>query len=196
MTAVETKTVEIIKAVEMKMWIAVGVAVISLVAASSASAQSTDSSSVREHSKFSVEGGIGFAAEDNFDGFLLNFGGLYRLTNKISAGVDFQLAFDDDGTVFSMPFYGRYDFGDLPVDVAILKEMHPFAKAGLGFTYVDPDAGKDDTGFLFLIGGGVSYPISESLSVESVMQFNITTNDAFQDDFYFSWEMVALRYHF
>ena len=113
--------------------------------------------------------------------------------------------------MLSVPIYGRYDFDDLPVDVPYLSNMHPFAKLGLGITYAEFD-GKitvptlfgpvtvdlefDDTGFLFMFGGGLAYPINEHFSLESTMQFNITTNDFFEDDFYFSWEMVSLRYRF
>ena len=69
----------------------------------------------------------------------------------------------------------------------------------MGFTYAEIDTrffDIDDTGFLFVMGGGVTYPINENLSVDSRMQFNITTNDFFEDDFYFSWELVSLRYRF
>ena len=162
-------------------------------------AQTQTSSSGMDASKFSVQTGIGFFADDNFDGFLLNFEGSYHIDQSWSAGVDFQLGFDDDFLLFSMPFYGQYDFGNIPGDVPILSDMHPFARLGLGFTYAEFEAGPidiDDTGFLFVMGGGLAYPINDNLSVESRMQFNITTNDFFEDDFYFTWELVSLRYRF
>ena len=94
---------------------------------------------------------------------------------------------------------GQYDFGNIPGDVPILSEMHPFARLGMGFTYAEIDTrffDVDDTGFLFVIGGGVAYPVNDHISIESRMQFNITTNDFFEDDFYFSWELISLRYRF
>ena len=43
---------------------------------------------------------------------------------------------------------------------------------------------------------GLAYPINEKISLESKMQFNITSNDFFEDDYYFSWEMISLRFRF
>ena len=142
---------------------------------------------------------MGFFAEDNFSGFMLNFEGNYHIDESWSAGVDLQLGFDTDFLLLSMPFYGRYDFGNLAADAPFLSKMHPFAKLGLGFTYAEIDTAFfdiDDTGFLFVMGGGIAYEINDNLSAESTMQFNITTNDFFADNFYFSWEMISLRYRF
>lgn len=184
----------------------------SLIAANSAAAQeATDASPALDPSRFSVQAGLGFFAADVFledgDGFLLNFEGSYHIDQNWSAGVDLQLGFDDDFLLLSMPFYARYDFGNLPVDAAYFSKMHPFAKLGIGFTYAEFDgsfsrggirfsADVDDTGFLFLIGGGMAYPVNDNFSLETTMQFNITTNDFFEDDFYFSWEIISLRYRF
>jgi opacity protein-like surface antigen len=174
--------------------VVVGVAV---VAVGPVSAQQSNS----DGSGLSVTGGIGFFAEPNFDGFLLNFGGSYHFDEHVSAGVDFQLGFDDDFVLFSMPFYGQYDFGKFQVDVPVLEDMHAFVKTGLGLTHVNGDRpggakNERDTGFLFIIGGGVAYPVTENVSIESRMQFNITKNRFFEDDYYFSWEIVSARFRF
>jgi len=195
----------------MKQCVLIGM--ILLIAATSSAANSPNNSAGFDLSQISVQAGLGFFAEDNLDGFMLNFEGLYRIDDSWSAGADLQLGFDDDFLLLSMPFFGRYDFGDLPVDVPHLSKMHPFAKLGLGFTYAEIDGrvttpalpgfpsttidfSADDTGFLFTMAGGVAYPINDHISLESTMQFNITTNDFFEDDFYFSWEIVSLRYTF
>jgi hypothetical protein len=167
--------------------------------AQSASTGSASGSAV-DASKFSAAIGTGFYANDDDDGFLLNFEGTYHIDESWSAGVDFQLGFDDDFVLLSMPFYGQYDFGNIPGDIPVFSDMHPFARLGMGFTYADFDPSGpgsfDDTGFLFVIGGGLSYPLNESVSIDTRMQFNITTNDLFRDDYYFSWEMASLRYRF
>lgn len=187
----------------------------SLIVVSSAGAtQAPDVSAGLDLSRFSVQAGLGFFSEDNFDGFMINFNGNYQIDDHWSAGADVQLGFDTDFLLVSMPFYGRYDFGDLPVDVPFLSMMHPFAKLGMGFTYAEFDFKEtippllpgfpsttiefkfDDVGFLFTMAGGLAYPINENFSLESTMQFNITTNDLFADDFYFSWELISLRYTF
>ena len=156
---------------------------------------------------FSVGAGFGFHANDHNDGFLINFGPAYHIDDNWSAGVDMQFGFEDDRLLFSMPFYGQYDTDNFATDMDILKDMHAFAKLGLGFTYAEIDGpGRfdfDDTGFLFVIGGGVAYDLNEHISIESRMQFNITTNNTrnntgklFDDKFYFSWEVLAARYRF
>ena len=149
---------------------------------------------------FSVGAGFGFHANDDTDGFLINFGPAYHIDENWSAGVDMQFGFEDDALLFSMPFYGQYDTDNFATDMDILKDMRAFAKLGLGFTYAEFDPSGpidfDDTGFLFVIGGGVAYDLNEHISIESRMQFNITTNDFFDDDFYFSWEVLAARYRF
>ena len=171
----------------------------SLMVVNFAAAEASDARSAVDSSRFSVQAGLGFFAEDNFDGFLLNLEGNYHIDESWSAGVDLQLGFDNDFLLLSMPFYGRYDFGNLAADAPFLSKMHPFAKLGLGFTYAEIDTSFfdiDDTGFLFVMGGGVAYEINDNLSAETTMQFNITTNDFFADDFYFSWEIISLRYRF
>ena len=172
---------------------------ICLIVPNSVAAQDSDSPAALNASRFSIAAGIGFFAEDNFDGFLVNFGGLHHFDEKWSVGLDFQIGIEDDFTIFSMPFYGRYDFGNIPVGVPVLKDIHPFAKTGIGFTFAKLDTqlgNSDDTGFLFVIGGGVAYPVLQNLSLESTMLFNVTTNDFFDDDFYFTWEILSARVRF
>ncbi|MFT5694829.1 MAG: opacity protein-like surface antigen [Myxococcota bacterium] len=173
------------------------VLLLTLVAFNTASAQDSDGISLED---FSAQAGLGFFANDDFDGFMLNFGGAYHVDENWSAGVDLQLGFEDDFLLLSMPFYGQYDFNNFSTDVDILKDMHVFAKLGMGFTYTEfdpPGPGSiDDTGFLFVLGGGVSYELNEHIALESRMQFNITTNEFYRDDFYFSWEVLAARYRF
>lgn len=151
--------------------------------------------------KFSVGTGVGFFAEDNFHGFTVDFEGTYHINDHWSSGVNFQLGFDDEFLLFSMPFYLQYDFDDFSVDVPVLEDMHAFVRFGLGFTYAkgdDPETNVnvDRSGFLFVLGGGVAYPITEHLSVESRMHLNVTSNDLFDDDFYYSWQILGARYRF
>ena len=169
---------------------------VSLIAATSATAQGSDGPGA---SRFSVQTGIGFFAEDDWDGFLWTADGLYHFDEHWSAGVQLDVGVEDDLTLLSMPFYGRFDSPNLPVDQPDLAKLRFFAKTGIGFTYAEIDTrgrDDDDTGFLFMIGGGLAYPINEHFSLESAMQFNITTNDYFDDDFYYSWEVLGVRYRF
>ncbi len=189
------------------MWKCILTLAASLIALHSAAAESSLASDPLSSGRFSIQTGIGFFAEDNFDGFAWSGGGSYHIDKNWSAGVDLQVGVDDDFTFVSMPFFVRYDFGDLPVDVPILSTTHFFVKTGTGFTWAEFDGSvnagpfrvhvdEDDVGFLWVIGGGVEYTINDHFSVESRMQFNVTTNDLFDDDFYYSWDVLALRYRF
>ena len=178
---------------------------ISLIAANSAAAEEPAASDPLSPSRFSVQTGVGFFAEDNFDGFAWSGGGSYHIDENWSVGVDLQVGVDDDFTFVSMPFFARYDFGDLPTDAPVLSQTHFFAKTGLGFTWAEFDGtvgplnikvDEDDTGVLWVIGGGVEYSFDEHFSLESQMLFNVTSNDLFDDDFYYSWQVIALRYRF
>ena len=168
----------------------------SWIVAASAAAQE---SAKRDPSHFSAQTGIGFYVDDNWDGFLWTADGLYHFNESWSAGIELHVGGEDDLTLLSMPFYGRYDSPGLPVDQPELSKLRFFGKTGIGFTWAEVDKrgrDKDDAGFLFMIGGGLAYPINDHFAVESAMQFNVTSNDAFEDDFYYSWEVIGLRYHF
>jgi opacity protein-like surface antigen len=171
----------------------------SLIAASSATAQTSDSSGSSDSGRFSVQTGVGFYADDDWDGFLWSADGLYHFDRHWSIGLEMHVGVEDDLTIFSMPVYGRYDSPGLPVENKTLAKLRAFAKTGIGFTYAEIDTrgrDDDDTGFLYMIGGGIAFPFNDHFSIESALQFNVTTNDYFDDDFYFSWQLVGLRYRF
>ena len=150
---------------------------------------------------FAVQAGLGFTADP--DAFLLNFEGDYRLDDAFSAGAMLQLGLDDDFTLVSPAAYLRYsvDLSDYNED---LRNLTPFVQGGLGFTYIEidlpsaapPGIDDDDIGFMFNFGFGVDYLFTDHVSVGSKMLFNILPTDVFDDDFYFSWEIAALRYRF
>jgi opacity protein-like surface antigen len=174
--------------------------VMSLIASTQATAQnSARVPRKQDSSHVSIQTGIGFYADDDWDGFLWSADGLYHFDRSWSAGVELHVGAEDDLTIVSMPFYSRYDSPNLPVDQPLLSRVRFFAKAGIGFNWAEIDQrfdDDDDTGFLFMIGGGAAYEMNDRFSLESAMQFNVTTNDYFDDDFYYSWEVIGLRYHF
>jgi len=161
-----------------------------------AAAQETDDLTAE---KFSLGSGVGFFADSDSQGFTLDFEGTYHINEHWSSGVNFLLGFDHNFLLFSMPLYLQYEFGKFPVDVAVLKDMNAFLRFGLGFTYARLDNSSvdlDRTGFLFVLGGGVAYPLTEHFSLESRMNLNLTSNDFFDDDFYYSWQILGARYRF
>ena len=155
--------------------------------------------SAAQERKFSVASGLGFFANNDDHGFSMNFEGSYHFDEHWSGGIDFQIGIEDsDTTILSVPIFGRYDFGNFRTEVAFLEDLHAFLKLGMGLTHVSIDGhgSRSDTDFLFVMGGGLAYPITDRISLESRMQFNITPNDYFDDDYYFSWEIIGARFRF
>ena len=164
--------------------------------APSASAQSRSEGGPRppaEGGPFSVQAGLGFTADP--DAFLLEFEGNYRLGDGLSVGPLLQLGLDDDFTLVSPSGYVRYTFDLSHVTAPELRRLQPYVQGGLGFTYIDDDD-DDDIGFLISFGFGADYPITDSVSLGSRMLFNFLPDDVVDENFYFSWQVVGVRYRF
>ena len=109
-----------------------------------------------------------------------------------------HLGLDDDFTIVSPAAYMRYSFdlSGLGVDSS---RLTPFVQGGLGFTHIEVDlpvGDDDDIGFLLSLGFGAEYLLTDRLSLGSKMLFNILPGEVFDEDFYYSWEIAALRYRF
>ena len=149
--------------------------------------------------RFSIRTGLGFTADP--DGFLLGFEGDYAFTEHLSTGVLLQLGLDDDRTIVSPVVYGRFrsDLGG--IDPA-LEPLEPYIHLGFGITYwhVDrrpPRSGTtDDVEFLLNPGVGIEYRFTDHVSAGTHMMFNIIPAEIFGERFYFSWEVLTLRYRF
>ena len=79
-------------------------------------------------------------------------------------------------------------------------------QGGLGFTYIDIDVpgnlppgvnvDDDDIGLLMSVGFGADYRITDSISLGSRMLFNVLPDDVLGENFYFSWQVAAIRFRF
>ena len=49
---------------------------------------------------------------------------------------------------------------------------------------------------VFGVGFGADYPITDSVSLGSSMLFNFLPDDVVDENFYFSWQVVGVRYRF
>ena len=168
---------------------------IGLLASSPAFAQASGTRSMSEEGRFSIAMGMGFtAAPDSPETFLLDFEGDYRLAQGFSLGGQIQIGLEDDYTLVSPAGYLRYTFD--------LDAVRPYAMAGFGFTYVDLDlpAGSpiddDDVGFMLNFGIGTDVVLTDRISLTSKMLFNFMPDDIFGEDFYYSWEILGVRFRF
>lgn len=157
-----------------------------------------------EPGPFSVRSGLGFSVGP--DAFVLGFEGDYAFSPAISAGLSLELGVNDDLTFVSPVAYGRYrfDLGDLTGEES-LQKLFPYAQLGLGLTYWDRDlsgaaralgADEDDVVFLLNPGFGLEYEVSPHVAVSSQMLFNIMPDRIFNERFYYSWQVLGVRYRF
>ena len=150
----------------------------------------------------SVHMGLGFTAGPS--AFLLGFEADYLVFEQVSLGGLVQLALDDDYTIVSPVAYGRY-WVDLGQYDAELDPLVPYLQTGLGFTWWERDLrfgrDDDDTAFLINFGFGAEYRFTPHLALGSQMLFNFIPTEifddrAYDDHFYYSWEVLGLRYRF
>ena len=157
----------------------------------------------RDEGTFSLKPGLGFTSGPT--SFLLGFEGDYRIAEPVSIGLLTEVGIDDDVTIVSPQLYARWwpDLGEMiDPDVAFIE---PYAHLGLGFSWWDADVYKgvddDDTQFLLSPGFGVDFRINETVSVGTQMLFNVIPgaihdDNPIDDTFYYSWEVVGVRFRF
>jgi hypothetical protein len=145
---------------------------------------------------WAVRGGIGFT--DGPDSFLMNFDFETMAREQVAVGLGMQLGVEDDFVIVSPMIYARYIFDMSGFTNEVAKELRPFLQGGTGLTHISVDnrGGDDDgTGFLLSIGGGVDYPLDDSISIGSRMLINVIPGEALNQRVYFSWELISVRYN-
>jgi hypothetical protein len=150
-----------------------------------------------EAGALSLQGGLGFTADP--DAFLLEFEGDFGLGNGFSIGPALQLGVDDNLALVSPTLFGRYSVDLRGTTHEHLRRMTPYAQFGLGLTHIDKEnrrRDRDDTGFLMNLGFGVDYAVTKNVSFGSRMLFNILPEDVLNENFYYSWQVAAIRYRF
>jgi hypothetical protein len=152
---------------------------------------------------FSLKPGLGFTASPT--SLLLGFEGDYRVADPISLGALTEVGIRDHLTIVSPVLFARYwpNLGRL-IDPD-LSPIEPYLHLGLGFSYWDADGYRgvhdNDTEFLLNMGFGVEYRFTKHVSVGSQMLFNVIPageleHTRIDKTFYFSWQVVGLRYRF
>jgi opacity protein-like surface antigen len=155
----------------------------------------------RESNQISVAGGVGFLESIDTTGggaqFLLQFDGLYHFTRNFAAGVTLQAGPSSRSSTVAMSFDARYFFARENDEG--LGRLVPYVGAGIGFRSYTDDTSRSpfvipgSTDFLFSPTIGLEYDLTDHLSLTSDMRFNVTSGF---DNFYYSWQLLGVRFRF
>jgi hypothetical protein len=148
---------------------------------------------------FGVRAGIGFTAGPST--FLTAFELPYYLTDRFSLGPQIQIGVDDRDTLVAPTLNARFapDFGQRNSSNEFVRGISPFLQGGVGLLYMQREFGRgdrDDTEFLFNLGLGLDFPLTERVSVGTQMMFNVIPDGVFDEKFFFSWQLANVQYRF
>ena len=125
----------------------------------------------------------------------------YSLTSDLTLGPLLQIGVDGGETLIAPTLNARYflNLGQRNANNDFVRELAPFVQGGLGLVHLDRDQrfrDVDETDFLFNLGVGIDFPISERLSVGSHMMFNVVPGGVLGEHFFFSWQLVSAQIRF
>ncbi len=145
--------------------------------------------------KFALGGGLGFQVGTPDDTpFAVGLYGDYYLTRNFSIGPLLQLGFTKDLYLQGLSAQAKYSF-----DPTGIPKLTPYVQAGLGFVYASLDRGnrgtESATSFLIPFGGGVEYKLTDSISLDGGVLFNVTNLDVGDKNFFVSF-LFGAKYAF
>ena len=151
---------------------------------------------------FSLRGGLGFTSDPT--SFLFGVEADYEIAPQFSLGGNVQVGLDDDVTIVSPTAFARYriDLGAMDPGLAAIE---PSVGLGVGFTWWDRDLhfdrDDDDVAFLIDIRPGVEYRLSPNFALGTLFHFNVIPtglfdDKAYEEQFYFAWEVLTFRVTF
>lgn len=141
---------------------------------------------------WSARSGIGFTEDPTT--FLLALGADYFVTEDVSIGPLLQFGLDDDPFIFAPTLHVQYT-----LDLADIDSLKPYLQAGLGFAYMQDykrNGHEDDLGFLISTGAGVDWYFDDRMAVGTSLLLNALPDEVLNDEFFFSWQVVTLRFLF
>ena len=149
----------------------------------------------RRIDKFFFGAALGFQTDTpDSTAYAIGLYGDYYLTRGLSIGPLLQMGFTDDLMQLGLTAQAKYTF-----DLANIPQLKPHVQAGLGFIYADLDLGngrsEDDTSFLIPFGIGAEYKLTDSISLDGTVLFNITDLDVGSEDFFMTW-LIGLKFAF
>jgi len=141
---------------------------------------------------WSARSGIGFTEDPTT--FLLALGADYFVTEDVSVGPLLQFGLDDDPFIFAPTLHVQYT-----LDLADIDSLKPYLQAGLGFAYMQDykrNGDEDDLGFLINTGAGLDWYFDERMAVGTSFLLNALPDEVLNEEFFFSWQVVTLRFLF
>jgi hypothetical protein len=141
-----------------------------------------------------LKGGVGFTVDPS--SFLLTLQADFFLIDLLAVGPLVQLGVSDHNTILAPTLNFQFVF-DLPwQEVEALK---PTAQFGLGFAYLHKNHRQghdDDVGFLVNFGFGAEYFLTSQVALGTNFLFNFLPHETLDVDFFFSWQVVTVRFQF
>jgi len=150
-------------------------------------------------SSVSFRGGIGFTADPG--AFLMSVGFPVGLTDTIALNPDMMFAVDDDDLIISPGLDLELRLGAfLDSQDENLRRLVPLVQLGAGLAYIEKDqhrsADEDGVGFVLRAGLGAEYEVSKGTYLGSLMRFNVLPVKTADERFFFSWDLISLRFNF
>jgi hypothetical protein len=141
----------------------------------------------------SAKAAMGFTLDP--DTFLLAFGADFFVTNNFNLGPLLELGVRDDRFLLAPTLSFQWLF-DLP---APMEPWKPFLQWGLGLAYLEEDnrlGRNDETGFLANFGFGFEYCLTNQIALGNSLLFNFLLDEVLDQNFFFSWQFVTVRFTF
>ena len=146
---------------------------------------------------FGIRIGVGLTAGP--DTFLMDFALPYSVGSGVSIGPRVQLGLDENETFLAPTLSIEYAH-DLSRDLrGPLAKVRPLINIGVGLAWIERNnrPGDDsDTGFLFDVGLGVAYALSDQFEIASVVDFDILPRSVLGQDLVVTWQALQMRVRF
>ena len=177
------------------MYFLIGVVMTMVFAAFTTIADAQQYATDRRIDKFFFGAALGFQTDTpDSTAYAIGLYGDYYLTRGLSIGPLFQMGFTGDLMQLGLTAQAKYTF-DLPE----IPQLKPHVQAGLGFIYANLDKGsggsENDTSYLIPFGVGAEYKLTDSISLDTTILFNITNLDVGDEDFFVTW-LIGLKFAF
>jgi len=137
---------------------------------------------------FAVGGGI--SADP--DGGVITFDAPFGVTDRVSVGPLVHIVLDGDLTITAATAHLR-------IGVGSIGPIRPFLSGGLGVAHSSLDVGSrdlEDTSFMLNVGLGAELPLAGAYSLRTSGLVNVVPDGVPGDEFFFTWEILALKYTF